>query len=74
MIAFDNCRGNHLHNNTIGMITLFSICSKTDAAAFLKKEEKIKRLRNRFPFGMCFWGCLYYDAFYGEFSTDYYTE
>ncbi|GEM_PF-3028642 len=40
MIAFDNCRGNHLHNNTIGMITLFSICSKTDAAAFLKKEEK----------------------------------
>lgn len=44
MIVFENCRESYIHNNTIGSIVLFSLCSKTDIAAFLKKEEKIKRL------------------------------
>ena len=40
MIVFENCRESYLHNNTIGSIVLFSLCSKTGVAAFLKKEEK----------------------------------
>ena len=40
MIVFENCRESYIHNNTIGSFVLFSLCSKTDIAAFLKKEEK----------------------------------